>query len=70
MKKEFKLSEELTRIWNETPYMENPTRTELADKINSVIEQFIKLLKEYLDKECKIIKGYPISEINKLAGDL
>jgi len=27
-------------------------------------------LKEYLDKECKIIKGYPISEINKLAGDL
>jgi len=34
------------------------------------VKKFIKLLKEYLRDECYIIEGYPLSKIDKLAGDL
>lgn len=45
--KEFILYMELVRIWNNTPFMANPTRTEMANKINDKIQEFIKRLEEY-----------------------
>jgi len=52
MKKRIKISQDDINTWK--------------DIRNNALEEFAEKLKKYLRDECKIIEGYPMSEIDKI----
>ena len=59
---EFNLSEKITRLFNELPlYAEVGYRTEIRDKIDLILQEFIRLLKEQIISYGDVI--------DKLSGD-